>query len=399
MKGSNTPTYAYSVIFCLFAACMIMFPKEAFSAALGGLNLCLNVVYPALLPFFICVEILIGLGIVSLFGSIFKPLMKPVFNVPGEGSFGFFMSIASGYPVGAKITARLRRDGICTNAEGQRLLSLCSTSGPLFMIGAVATGMLKNPALGFIIAISHYLSAITIGFLMRYYKNYDKTCNNSIISNPITEMLIYRKKDGRPIGVLMGDAVKDGVNLILTIGGFIVFFSVITGILKASGLLNRFSSIISRAFFADQVSSDIISALLIGFLEVTNGAGECALLQLPIIYKGALISFLIGFGGLSINAQVMSIISETDLKFNVYIAFKLLQGVAAAIYSLIATVCFCHLPVLNTEYFNNKAAWNAYQYCDWLRLIKNSAINLILVLAFMLAVFLIKTITASGKDL
>jgi len=220
-----------AAMFCILVIYIIIFPNESFKAAHDGLLLWFNVVLPALLPFFICVEILIGLGIVRLLGSCFRSIMRPIFNIPGEGAFAFFMSIASGYPVGAKITASLFEGKACSRVEAQRMLSLCSTSGPLFIIGAVATGILSNPKLGILLAVSHYLSAISAGLLMRFWggkKVKNKIAINVVSShlpiNPLKEMLEYRKKDGRPFGTLMGDAVKNGMNLIFTIGGFIILF-------------------------------------------------------------------------------------------------------------------------------------------------------------------------------
>lgn len=390
MNRKNASTFIFSIIFCLLAACIIIYPQEAFSAALDGLKLWFNVVCPALLPFFICVEILIGLGIVSLFGSTFRPLMQPVFNVPGEGSFSFFMSIFSGYPVGAKIVARLRQENLCTLTEGQRLLTLCSTSGPLFIIGAVAGGIMNNPALGFLLAVSHYLSAISVGFFMRYYKKELTSGKRSSLPNPIADMLNYRKRDGRPIGMLMGDAIKGGVNLILMIGGFIIFFSVITRMMKISGFLGWFSAILSRLISINSVTPDIISGLLIGFLEVTNGIRECSILQIPLMYKTALVSFMIGFGGLSVNAQVMSIISETDLKFGIYIIFKLLQGIFAAVYSYILLAFAYNSQVFKTNYYTNAAIADTASNISRLHIFISSGINLILVLTFMLLVFFAK---------
>lgn len=390
MNKNNISTFTYSIIFCLLVVFIIIYPSEAFSAALDGLKLWFNVVCPALLPFFICVEILIGLGIVSFLGSAMKPLMRPVFNVPGEGSFGFFMSMFSGYPVGARITAKLCQEKLCTTFEGQRILSLCSTSGPLFIIGAVATGLMNNPPLGFFLALSHYLSAVTIGFLMRYYGKEKTLIKNNHKAAPISDMLNYRKKDERPIGVLLGDAVKNGVNLILMIGGFIIFFSVIVRILKISGFLNFISIILSKIVPFDDITPDIISGFLIGLMEITNGAKECALLQVPIIYKAAMISFIIGFGGLSVNAQVMSIIAETDLKFNVYFIFKLIQGITAAAYSYILVAWFSDLQVFNLNYTVGTEMWNIFINSNWIHIFINSTINLLFVLIFIFVISIFK---------
>lgn len=51
----------------LFVSVIIIFPMESYQSALSGLDLFLNSVFPALLPFFIASEIMIGLGIVDFF--------------------------------------------------------------------------------------------------------------------------------------------------------------------------------------------------------------------------------------------------------------------------------------------------------------------------------------------
>ncbi len=390
MIKNNISTIIFSIIACLLVACIVIYPVEAFHSALDGLKLWFNVVCPALLPFFICVEILIGMGIVSFFGSAFRPLMSPVFNVPGEGSFGFFMSMSSGYPVGAKIIAQFRQEMLCNAIEGQRLLSLCSTSGPLFIIGAVATGIMNSPAIGFFLALSHYLSAIAVGFLMRFYKRDNSSDKHFSLSNPIADMLDYRRKDGRPIGMLLGDAVKKGVNLILMIGGFIILFSVISRMLKISGLLPMLSLFISRIIPSAAVTPEIVSSFLIGFLEVTNGAKECAALNIPLLYKTVMVSFMIGFGGLSVNAQVMSIIAETDLKFGIYFVFKLLQGITASIFSYFIILRFYDLQTLNAYNPQGTYLWSIAANHNWGSIFMNSSIYMLLMLTFILSVTLLK---------
>ncbi|MCX7781115.1 MAG: hypothetical protein N2491_09420, partial [Negativicutes bacterium] len=76
---------AFSSVFITVA--MVQYPKEAFDSAIMGLNLWWNVVFPALLPFFILSEILMGLGVVHFIGVMLEPLMRPIFNVPGVGAF------------------------------------------------------------------------------------------------------------------------------------------------------------------------------------------------------------------------------------------------------------------------------------------------------------------------
>ncbi|OGO78409.1 MAG: sporulation integral membrane protein YlbJ [Clostridiales bacterium GWB2_37_7] len=399
MFKKNMTTILMSIMFCMLVIYIVIFPNESFKASNDGLILWFNVVLPALLPFFICVEILIGLGIVSFLGSCFRYIMRPIFNLPGEGAFAFFMSIASGYPVGAKITASLLENNICSKVEAQRMLSLCSTSGPLFIIGAVSTGILGNSKLGLILAFAHYLSAISAGVVMRFWgdpgKKHDsyKIMDRNRFTNPLKEMLEYRKQDGRPFGMLMGDAVKNGANLIIMIGGFIILFSVITAILKSSGILGLLSNMLSSMLPFLNLNPQAVSSVIIGMLEVTNGVKESALIDMPLISKLMLISFMIGFGGLSINAQVLSVIARVNLRFGLYSMMKLFQGIAAAFYTYLIFSLLGVQQVFHIYDSINASLYSRYLNSSMFEKIGSSTFNLLLIVVFMV----IFTITFSIK--
>ena len=93
----------------------------------------------------------------------------------------FAISAVSGYPVGARLASDLRLNKDISQYEGQRLVSFCSTSGPLFIIGAVAVGMLNNASLGYVMLICHYLGAITVGLLFRKYGHEKRQISNKSI--------------------------------------------------------------------------------------------------------------------------------------------------------------------------------------------------------------------------
>lgn len=113
---------------------MVAYPDVAFQAAVRGLRLWWDIVFPALLPFFIGGQVLMGLGVVHFVGVFLEPLMRPLFNLPGIGGFVTAMGLASGYPIGALLTARLRRDGAVTVVEGERLMSFANTADPVFRL-------------------------------------------------------------------------------------------------------------------------------------------------------------------------------------------------------------------------------------------------------------------------
>src|SRR5699024_884218 len=101
-------TIMISFIIAFITAAIIFFPEQAFEASIHGLHTWWEIVFPSLLPFFIMAELLISFGIVQFFGVLFEPIMRPIFNVPGAGSFAWILGMVSGFPSGAKITVLLR---------------------------------------------------------------------------------------------------------------------------------------------------------------------------------------------------------------------------------------------------------------------------------------------------
>ena len=76
-----------AVLACILTVLIVAYPDISFQASLDGLKLWFEVVLPALLPFFIMAELLMGLGVVHFLGSLLEPIMRPLFRVPGAGGF------------------------------------------------------------------------------------------------------------------------------------------------------------------------------------------------------------------------------------------------------------------------------------------------------------------------
>lgn len=266
-------------LFSLFLVLSIVsFPKQAYESSLRGLTIWWDVVFPALLPFFITAELLIGFGVVHFLGILLEPLMRPLFRVPGVGGFVMSMGIASGYPMGAKLTVRLREQGIITRSEGERLVSITSTSGPLFMFGAVAVGFFHDVTLGIIIAAAHYIAAFQVGIVMRFHDVHgeatppSKQSRRSLFYRALQAMHRARIKDDRNFGILMGEAVMSSVQTLLMIGGFIIIFSVIINIMNLIGVSTLLSLLFSIILMLFGISADFSLPLIAGLFEITLGS-------------------------------------------------------------------------------------------------------------------------------
>ena len=319
------------LIFLAFTFCLVIFSSNNLQAVKSGLTLWANSVVPSLFPFFVATEILINTDIINILGKLLNNYMKPLFNIRGEGSFAFIMGIISGYPVGAKIASEFRKNNICNKEECERLLSFSNNSGPLFIIGTVGILMYGSTIIGLLLFITHILAGITVGIIFRFWKRNTKS-NLSTSSRKIQNNNISFSN----LGEVLSNSITNSISTIFLIGGFVVIFSCVISILKASGILNILTSFISPIFNTFNIDTSFVSPLICGFLEITNGINSisqiaCKKLSINLI----LTAFLLGFGGLSVFLQVLSITSKTDLSIKPYIYGKLLQGIIASFYTYI----------------------------------------------------------------
>ena len=330
-----------SLIFFCFLICLIVFSSSNIQAAKSGLSLWANSVVPSLLPFFIAVEILSKTNLPKIFGKIFGKVMKPLFNVSGEGSFALFMGLLSGYPVGAKIAINLRKNGLCTKAECERLLSFTNNSGPLFIVGTVGISLFGNNLIGLLLLFTHILACITVGILFRFWKKNDKQeiHISSTSENKLQNVTISN------IGEVLGESITKSISTILMIGGFVVLFSVIISILNVSGITNLISNIFSPLCDLLNIPDSVSSSMFTGILEITNGISLLAKIRLKQISINIILtSFLLGFGGISILFQVLSVVAKSDLSIKPYIIGKFLHGVISSIYTFLMIQLF---PIFN----------------------------------------------------
>ena len=330
--------YIIPFIFLAFTIGLVLFSSSNLTAAKNGLALWANSVVPSLLPFFIATELLCSTNLVKSIGRVLTPFMKPLFNVSGEGGFSLIMGIISGYPTGAKIASRFREDDTCSKEECERLLSFTNNSGPLFIIGTVGISMFGNTLIGLLLFVTHVLASITVGIIFRFWKYNVRTkaINNGInfLQKDSANHLNSKTISLLNLGEFIGSSITNSIQTILMIGGFVVLFSVIISILKASNLLQLLAYIVSPIFNSLGISTTLSQHLLTGFLEITNGIYGISSVHIKAISINiVLTSFLLGFGGISVMLQVLSIISKTDLSPKPYILGKLLHGAIAAFYT------------------------------------------------------------------
>lgn len=340
-KHQETIRLFWTACALLFVLGMITQPQTVYEGAVYGLGAWWNIVFPSLLPFFIVSELLMNFGVVHFMGVLLEPVMRPLFNVPGAGSFVLAIGYTSGYPIGAMVTARLRAQKLCTRIEAERLISFTNNSSPLFMLVAVAVGMFHNASLGPLIAGAHYLANLTLGLALRFYGRRDPEVlprpvadrNTWILKRALAEMVTQQHQDKRTPGQIIGDAVKNAINNLLNIGGFIILFAVIIRLLTQAGFIGLLARALGLVLVPLGLSPAVLPALASGFFEMTTGTKLASEAAAPLLHQLIAVAMILAWSGLSIQAQAASMIAGTDIRIGPFILVRAAHAILAAFYT------------------------------------------------------------------
>lgn len=134
------------------------------------------------------------------------------------------------------------------------------------------------------------------------------------------------------------------ITTIVTIGGFVVLFSVIISILNNTKIFDILSLMFSPLLHNLNIPTSFVTGLFSGIIELTNGVSCISHIPFKMISLNIIIcAFLLGFGGISILLQVLSITSSSDISIKPYVIGKLLQGLLAAFYTYLLLSNFSFL--------------------------------------------------------
>ncbi|HEX9025686.1 MAG TPA: sporulation integral membrane protein YlbJ [Clostridium sp.] len=330
-------------VICIFISILIILfilnIKQCISAAIDGCELWYKSILPTTFPFIVICNLLIYYDGINLYSKFLGPLICKPLGLSKNCSFPIVASILCGYPLGAKYCVDLYSMEYIEKNEYERLLNIASNVGPLFLIGSVAGTLLGNLALGYILLIGNYSSLIFIGFITKKKRTSIKV---SSLSCPKYEIINF--------GSSIKNAVQNGINTTLSIGGFIIIFSVLISLIKHNVYFYiMFEQL--EIFFRLPVGT--LYFLFLGSIEMTNGCSLISTLSLSLPLKLSMISFLCSFSGLAVIAQVSSFVSDTKIHYSKYIFLKLIQG----IFSFIIT--YIVLQVLPTSIYTSNLGINS----------------------------------------
>lgn len=325
------------------AAAMVIWPQDIFQAASTGLAVWLEILIPALLPFFLISNLLMGLGVVPALGVLLEPLMRPLFNLPGPSALVVAIGYSTGAPAAAQFTAQLYREGLCNAGEAARLVAFTTNASPLFILGAVAVGMYGSPELGRTLAGSHYLANLILGLLWRFWP--DKNTHLSgwganlspwqLLRQARTALLRARRDDSRPAGRILGEAINASFRTLITVGGFVILFAVVIEILDLLGIIAAISAGLAIPLGWIGLNAGLADALARGLFEMTMGVKAAAGSNAPLADQVLATSLILGWAGLSIYAQVASVLDHTPISLLPFLLTRAGHSLLAALLALL----------------------------------------------------------------
>ena len=292
------------LVLLLAAAGLLLAPQAAASGALQGLRACAARVIPALLPFFVVSRMLTALPLPTP-GRRADRLFRALFGVRAACLPALLTGLLGGYPAGAAAVTELYRAGALSKAEAERALCFCNNSGPGFFAGLIGAAVLGDVRRGLILYGLHALSALLTGLLLPG-------------SAPPAALRTVRRE--KPVlSSLLPEAVQGSCAALLQVSGLIVFFSSMLAVLRAAGL-----------------TALLPNALACGALELSSG-----ILLLSGHGAEAACALLMGWGGLCVHFQAMSLWQTAGLRPHGYFSAKLLHGLLSA---ALALACFAPSP-------------------------------------------------------
>ncbi|MEC0202069.1 nucleoside recognition protein [Paenibacillus lautus] len=339
----------------LLVLAVVSAPEPAFQATLQALKLWWNIVFPALLPFLVLVEILIAYGWAHGVGVLLDPLMKKIFKLPGAGGWVLITGMTAGFPAGAQAASGMYTQGELRAMDAGRLAALSHFCNPMTILVVIGTGLLHKPEAGYLLLIVHWISGLLAAWIFSLFHKpasskgtrpftatFNQVRTNEFARRPLlkraaTATQEAHQRDGRSFGKLLGDSVTRSVQTLMMTGGFILFFAVLTRVLTGHLL--------------PQLPPYLVSGILEAHLaaqSISSSAFQAGVLQLAVL------SAALAWSGISAQLQSLSLMRETGLSWRYFMMKRALHsvlafGITLAMWKPVSAISAGIMPAFRTE--------------------------------------------------
>lgn len=272
-------------------------------AVSGALKLCANVLIPSLFPLMISAEIMTESTAIEKITHAFSVPISKLLGISKDATPPYFLALFGGYTSSCKSAVLLYKNGTISKNDCESLIALSNIPSLAFMTGFIGIGIFKSSTIGWILWAITVISTLILGTVNRLFFKSKELFYKADVSI---------SKASKKLSKIVIDAISHSSYAMLTICACVVFFSVTIAILKL--------------YFIKIPVSEYVKNLTLGMLELTQGITVFA--DLEDFYLRILsCAFLVGWSGLCIHFQVISLCEDVSISFKKYFIFKGLQAI------------------------------------------------------------------------
>lgn len=341
------------LIFVSILSLLLTLGSVNFKSVKNTTELFLSNVFPSLFPFILFTEITLKTGIIFEI-SKYLSFIPRMFKLSSNCAMPILLGYLCGFPSGAKAVDTMLGNKQITRNDASILASFVNNSSPIFILTTVGISMMSNISIGIIFLIAHFSSSLIIGIVYSRIHYYNIIHEKSKFSNSYLQNSCKRSEKESvflPNMTKFEILQKSMLNTFITLGyilGFMVIFNLLADItyscLKTINLINNTYIL------------DIIS----GMFEVTRGVKSIS--TYAEYFNNILImSFLLGFSGLSVIFQIKSCFKNLNISITRLIIYKFIHGILSILVAYILLKYTNILNISNLSVFSNTQPNEYYQ--------------------------------------
>lgn len=288
--------------------CLLLLLKNADAAITfmsSGLALCAKSLVPSLFPFAVLSELIAsGRVIRGALCRVFAPIGR-LLALSEEGLCALILGMLCGFPIGTRCAVNAYRGGRLGREEAERLLGIVCPPSPGFLLGAVGVSLFNDRAFGVHLYLSVLLSVLLTGVILRVLGRKRKA------ALPRAKKSFSFESPTSPIARRLTNAVRSATESMLLVCAYVVLFSTLVGALEL--------------ILAPLGLPQWLSATLFSVFELSGGVKHAAALSSPASAR-LICAMAVGWSGISVHCQTLSLCDGTDLSLRPYLCAKFLQS-------------------------------------------------------------------------
>jgi ABC-type multidrug transport system fused ATPase/permease subunit len=257
-----------------------------------------------------------GRAAVQVFGSNVLPVLFPFFFVSSvlvrlRAAPVTILSLLSGYPTGARVLAELHNNNQISEQAALHKSTYTSTPSPIFVIATVGACFYGSMRVGIIIFVAILIGALLNGLVYKHTRRFAKRCQLEQGKESLcTTKNIHTSASNKNLDIsqIISDSLYSSIQAILSIGGLIIVFFILSSQLQSVFNL-----------------PPLLNALTSGALEMTNGALWAGRMNSSPLLACAIVTF----GGVCVALQGLIFARSFGMNFPFYLLYKTTHTILA----------------------------------------------------------------------